>query len=200
MPTMLGGASPSSGVYSGPGVTDNGDGSTFSFDPTAAGGVGTFNVTYTLGGVMASTTLTVVAAPTVTFSTGGLSVQVDAGVQTGLSGGMPAVGVYSGNGVTDNGNGMTYSFDPAAAGEGENVITYTFSDANGCGGAQGAVIAVTAATVPGDNCDEAIDLSALFGGAVDAPQTSGLYDNSGFTTDASDPAVVAGCFFLGRSF
>ena len=150
MPNMLTGGSPNSGVYSGPGVTDNGDGSTFLFDPAAAGGVGDYTITYTLGDQMASSTLSVVAAPTVTFSTGGLSVQVDAGVQTGLSGGMPAGGVYSGNGVTDDGNGMTYSFDPAAAGEGENVITYTFTDANGCGGEQGAVITVTPATVAGD--------------------------------------------------
>ncbi|WP_169433363.1 T9SS type A sorting domain-containing protein [Lewinella cohaerens] len=197
MPTMLGGASPSSGVYSGPGVTDNGDGSTFSFNPAAAGGVGTFNVTYTLGGVMASTTLEVVAAPTVTFSTGGLSVQVDAGVQTGLSGGMPAGGVYSGNGVTDNGNGMTYSFDPAAAGEGENVITYTYSDANGCGGEQGAVITVTALAVPGDLCDEAIDISAQFGQAFNEPQTTGLYDNTDFATGADDPVAGFDCFYGG---
>lgn len=160
MTVSLGGASPTGGVYSGTGVTDDGNGQTFTFD-IAGQGIGSFTVTYTLGIGVASTTLQVVAAPTVTFSTGGLSVQVDAGVQTGLGGGMPAGGVYSGNGVTDNGNGMTYSFNPATAGEGDNVITYTYSDANGCGGAQGAVITVTAATVPGDLCAEAIDLSLI---------------------------------------
>jgi hypothetical protein len=197
MPMMLGGASPSSGVYSGPGVTDNGDGSTFSFNPAAAGGVGTFNVTYTLGGMMASTTLEVVAAPTVTFSTGGLSVQVDAGVQAGLSGGMPAGGVYSGNGVTDDGNGMTYSFDPAAAGEGENVITYTYSDANGCGGEQGAIITVTAIPLPGDLCAEAIDISAQFGGPYNEPQTTNMFNNTNFTTGADDPTAGFDCFYGG---
>ena len=193
---ILGGASPTGGVYSGPGVTDNGNGNDFTFD-VAGQGVGSFNVTYSINGTMASTTLQVVAAPTVTFSTGGLSVQVDAGVQTGLSGGMPAGGVYSGNGVTDNGNGMTYSFDPATAGEGENVITYTYADANGCGGAQGAVITVTPAIVPGDLCAEAIDISTLFGGALDAPQTSGLYDNTNFTAGADDPAAGFDCFYGG---
>jgi hypothetical protein len=34
---------------------------------------------------------------------------LDAGVQTGLGGGTPTGGVYSGPGVTDDGNGMTYS-------------------------------------------------------------------------------------------
>lgn len=45
--TDLGGGSPSGGVYSGPGVTDNGNGSTFTFDPAAAG-VGVHTVTYNI--------------------------------------------------------------------------------------------------------------------------------------------------------
>jgi hypothetical protein len=50
------------------------------------------------------------------------------GVQTGLGGGTPTGGVYSGPGVTDDGNGMTFSFDPAAAGAGTQTISY--GDAN----------------------------------------------------------------------
>lgn len=45
-------------------------------------------------------------------------------VMTGLGGGTPTGGVYSGTGVTDDGNGLTYSFDPAVAGVGIHVITY----------------------------------------------------------------------------
>src|SRR5690606_31141257 len=52
---------------------------------------------------------------------------VDAGVQSGLGGGTPTGGVYSGPGVTDDGNGMTYSFDPAVAGVGTHTLTYTES-------------------------------------------------------------------------
>lgn len=48
-----------------------------------------------------------------------------AGIQTGLEGGSPAGGVYSGPGVTDDGNGLTYTFDPIAAGIGVHTITYT---------------------------------------------------------------------------
>ena len=48
-----------------------------------------------------------------------------AGVQSGLSGGTPVGGVYSGSGVTDNGNGLTYSFDPTTSGVGTHAITYT---------------------------------------------------------------------------
>ncbi|MDC7993856.1 M36 family metallopeptidase [Altibacter sp. HG106] len=42
----------------------------------------------------------------------------------GLGGGTPSGGVYSGPGVTDDGNGATYSFDPAVAGVGVHTITY----------------------------------------------------------------------------
>ena len=49
----------------------------------------------------------------------------DKEVMNGLSGGTPIGGVYSGPGVTDDGNGITYSFDPAAAGVGVHTITYT---------------------------------------------------------------------------
>ncbi len=45
-------------------------------------------------------------------------------IMTGLSGGTPSGGVYSGPGVTDDGNGSTYSFDPAVAGAGIHTITY----------------------------------------------------------------------------
>jgi len=50
---------------------------------------------------------------------------LDAGVQSGLGGGTPTGGVYSGPGVTDEGNGMTYSFDPVTAGVGTHTISYT---------------------------------------------------------------------------
>lgn len=43
---------------------------------------------------------------------------------TGLSGGTPFGGTYSGPGVTDDGNGNTYSFDPVVAGVGVHTITY----------------------------------------------------------------------------
>jgi hypothetical protein len=44
-----------------------------------------------------------------------------------LSGASPAGGVYSGTGVTAGGD-----FDPAVAGLGPHLITYTFTDVNGC--------------------------------------------------------------------
>ncbi|MEM9921326.1 MAG: T9SS type A sorting domain-containing protein [Bacteroidota bacterium] len=131
----LGGGTPMGGTYSGPGVTDGGDGMTYSFDPMMAGvGVQTITYTFTDGnGCMASASdmIEVFALPVVAF-TAPADLCVDAGVQMSLGGGTPMGGTYSGPGVTDGGDGMTYSFDPATAGVGVQTITYTFTDANGC--------------------------------------------------------------------
>jgi hypothetical protein len=45
------------------------------------------------------------------------------GIQT-YGGGTPVGGVYSGPGVTDDGNGLTYTFDPTVAGIGMHTIDY----------------------------------------------------------------------------
>ena len=50
------------------------------------------------------------------------------GVITGLGGGSPTGGVYSGAGVTDDGNGTTYTFDPSVAGAGPVTIGYSTID------------------------------------------------------------------------
>lgn len=47
---------------------------------------------------------------------------------TELKGGIPYGGVYNGPGVTDDGNGETYSFDPLVAGLGTHTITYEVQD------------------------------------------------------------------------
>ncbi|EAQ39850.1 fungalysin metallopeptidase (M36) [Dokdonia sp. MED134] len=41
-----------------------------------------------------------------------------------LGGGLPTGGIYSGPGVTDNGDGQTFTFDPTIAGINDHVITY----------------------------------------------------------------------------
>lgn len=57
------------------------------------------------------------------------SLCITEGVQTGLGGGTPSGGIYSGVGVTDDGNGSTYTFDPNIAGVGTTTVTYTVNDA-----------------------------------------------------------------------
>lgn len=50
------------------------------------------------------------------------------GIQTGLSGGNPSGGVYSGPGVTDDGNGSTFTFDPSVGGPGLVTVSYMVND------------------------------------------------------------------------
>jgi len=146
--TGLGGGSPSGGVYSGPGVTDDGNGTTYSFNPATAG-VGTHTITYTLSGIAATDNVEVFALPTVTFTALADLTTTD-GVQTGLGGGSPSGGVYSGTGVTDDGNGSTYSFDPAGSGVGTHTLTYSFTNTNSCSSSASDDVVVTAgdATAP----------------------------------------------------
>ena len=71
-----------------------------------------------------------ISQPIVTFTAPDLDVCIEDGVITGLGGGSPTGGVYSGPGVIDGNNGTTFSFNPAAAGSGTKTITYSLS--GGC--------------------------------------------------------------------
>lgn len=53
--------------------------------------------------------------------------------------------------------------------------------------------AVTCPILPGDACPDAIDIGALFGQPLNQPQTSGLWDNTFYTSDG-DPAAGYDCF------
>ncbi len=188
--TGLTGGSPAGGVYSGTGITDDGNGMTFTFDPAAVGvGATTLTYTYNTGTVCgestATTTITVAALPTVTFTAPGPFDAGDAAVM--LTGGMPAGGTYSGPGVTDG------NFDPAAAGAGTHTITYTYTDGNGCTASATGEITVTQTLPPDNACSGANDISALFGQTPNEPQTSALFDNTGYNSD-SDPATGYECF------
>ncbi|MDD5508893.1 MAG: HYR domain-containing protein [Bacteroidales bacterium] len=70
-----------------------------------------------------------------------------------LTGGLPAGGVYSGNGVTEG------WFDPATAGNGEHIITYAYEDENGCTDLCTFLITVSGSALSGDaNCDGIVNV------------------------------------------
>ncbi|MDG2447369.1 MAG: HYR domain-containing protein, partial [Flavobacteriaceae bacterium] len=156
MQAGLGGGSPTGGVYSGPGVTDDGNGVTYSFDPTAAG-VGIHTITYTENGNSASDDIEVFALPAVTF-TAPTSPYCPFTTTTGLGGGLPTGGIYSGAGVTDDGNGNSYSFDSTGL-SGDITITYTFTDANGCTNSNSDDVTVQDTTPPTISCPADIILN-----------------------------------------
>lgn len=73
-------------------------------------------------------------SPTVTF-TAPSDRCISAAAELFSLAGSPVVGstgVYSGAGVTNIGDGLSYVFTPATAGVGTHTLTYTFTDGNGC--------------------------------------------------------------------
>ncbi len=121
-PVGLSGGSPAGGTFSGPGVTNG------MFDPSLTG-VGTFTLKYKVvvtGGCSDSINQTITVFPLPFVS---LGVQAPACVNYAsvfLSGGNPVGGTFSGTGVTGD------SLNPAVAGVGQTVITYTYTDSNTC--------------------------------------------------------------------
>lgn len=119
---ILTGGLPTGGTYSGPGVSNG------IFRPALAGS-GIHTIKYTVMGSngcsgSASKTIKVNPKPNVIL-TNFQDVCLDTPAFD-LTGGSPAGGTYSGNGII---NGKFY---PALAGNGSHKITYSYKDANGC--------------------------------------------------------------------
>jgi hypothetical protein len=115
---------------------------------------GAYTVTYTTAGTCpnsSSVSVTINALPTVTF-TAPPSPVCPGEVLSGQGGGAPNGGIYSGPGVTDDGNGLTYTFDAGAAGNGTHTIIYTYSDVNGCVNSASDDVTVEDTTPPVITC------------------------------------------------
>lgn len=121
-PINLAGGNPSGGTYSGPGVSNG------TFYPSQVG-PGTFTINYTIVGSngctnTASTKIKVNPKPSVVL-TNFQDVCMDT-KPFDLTGGFPAGGTYSGDGV------ISGKFYPALAGTGNHNIYYSYKDSNGC--------------------------------------------------------------------
>lgn len=114
-------ATPTGGSFSGPGVNGN------IFNPANAG-TGNHTITYTVtqSGCTnsASQNVTVNALPVVNFTGLNPSYSTNDGPSTLI--GIPAGGVFSGEGISGN------IFSPANAGIGGHNIVYVYTDGNGC--------------------------------------------------------------------
>ncbi|HAQ65305.1 MAG TPA: hypothetical protein DCR43_05580 [Bacteroidales bacterium] len=127
---------PAGGVYSGPGVSEN------RFDPSVAG-VGEHKIIYIYTdengcGDTASASIIVNESPATSLAPFEAVCANQAAFN--LTGGLPEGGTWSGTGVSSG------QFDPAAAGPGEHLITYSIAPVNGCEGMASQPLTVN--TVP----------------------------------------------------
>ena len=91
--------------------------------------------------------------PPITLAVSETSVCLASGAVS-LGGGVVAGGTYSGTGVSDDGNGSTFTFDPVMAGVGTHTITYTAVDCNGDTNTDTDTITVTEVLPELDNCTD----------------------------------------------
>ena len=188
---ILTGGNPAGGTYSGTGVSGG------NFNPATAG-VGTHIITYSYtdgNSCFNSTTqsINVNALPTVTFSS--LSdVCVDA-LPFILSGGNPAGGTYSGTGVIGGG------FNPATAGVGTHIISYSYTDGNNCTDSANQNIVVSSLPI--------VTLNSFIDYCVDAPTftltggipAGGTYSGTGVSGGSFNPSAAgAGTHIITYSY
>jgi hypothetical protein len=180
---LLDGAMPAGGTYSGSGIMQGGY-----FDPAYAG-VGVHTITYSYAdnnqcGNSCTFTIEVFALPQVSCPMD-TAVCVDADPFT-LAGGLPMGGVYSGSGVTAG------VFDPAQAQLGSNLITYNYTDANGC--SSSCTFTVTVNDLPVVECPQdfsvcADDPAFQLGGVS---PTGGVFSGAGVNNGMFNPAIAGG--------
>ena len=195
--TNMGGATPSGGVYSGPGVTDDGNGMTFSFNPPIAG-PGVHSVSYLYADAngcnnSTSDSIEITLNPTASLVTTS-NYCIDAGPQIS-NGGTPAGGTYSGIGITDFGDGINFSFEPDALGVGFHQVWYTFSDSLGCDATDTSVFEIFGLPAIDAGSDVSLcegDSAILSGsGAVSFSWDNGVIDNNPF-----EPTIGTSQFVL----
>ncbi len=176
----LTGGSPSGGNYSGAGIVSG------IFNPSVAG-AGTHTITYNFtnaNGCSASATssITVNAAPSVSLS----SFQPVCSNATSytLTGGSPSGGIYSGTGVSSG------NFNPSVAGVGTHIITYSYTNANGCSGFANSSITVNAVPVVTLASFSSVCSNAAAFTLTGGSPSGGTYSGPGVSSGIFNPATA----------
>lgn len=172
---------PAGGVFSGNGVVNN------KFIPAIAG-IGTHQITYTFtdqyGGCSKSTTqsVNIVGLPNVSFS--GLDSAYCADASIALLSGIPANGVFNGDGIDGN------SFNPSMAGVGSHSITYTYTDPYGCKNTKVAKVKVN--TIPSVSIMELSPSYCINSAAAILVGTpaGGSFSGEGITDNIFNPTIA----------
>ena len=204
----LTGSQASGVVFSGSGITDNGNGTAI-FNPAAAGaGQHIIGYVYTDGyGCTHSTaqTTTVNPLPVVSFSGLSASYCINAPAIS-LNGNQAPGGIFTGAGITANING-TAVFDPLTAGVGAHTIGYAYTDANGCTNSMARNVTINAlpfVSFSGLSVSYCINASAVT--LTGNHETGSVFTGPGITntgngTAVFDPATAgAGLHTIGYAY
>ena len=183
LPFAVSGGVPSGGFYMGPGILNG------VFNPGLSG-AGLFDILYTVSsgnGCQASTivTITVNSLPVVSSTTLN-PVYCHNAASVNLIGNHAPSGIFTGPGVTNNGNG-TAVFSPILAGEGgPYAISYTYTNSNGCTASYNQMVAVTGT---GTGCSIGVQASYCL--------SSNNYPIYGFPAGGvfTGPGIVNGSLF-----
>lgn len=170
----LTGGSPAGGVYSGVGVSAG------QFDPSVGTQTITYTVTFAPGCVdSASEVFQVNQLPVVAFNTLGNICLTTAPFT--LNTATPPGGVYSGQGVSNN------IFNPAAAGLGTKILTYTYSVPGGCVVSDTALVTIVncsncsspAFANTGGNITSCTSGAVQLAGSISGSATSAFWSGNG---------------------
>lgn len=168
----INGESPAGGTFSGVGVSSN------TFDPASGSQVITYS--YTDGNNCSNSvtqTITVNTAPTVLHDPIA-DICANAGV-TAISGGSPVGGTYTGTGISGT------DFDPLA---GNQILVYSYTDANGCSGSTNVSITVIPSeTATLSSFTAVCDNEGIIPLTQGSP-SGGTYSGVGVSGDNFDPA------------
>jgi hypothetical protein len=175
----LTGGNPAGGTYSGDGVSAG------QFNPATAG-VGPHTITYTYnnGACTNTCTFTITVTPgSAPACPANISVCVNAG-SFALSGGNPAGGTYSGDGVSAG------QFNPATAGVGPHTITYTYTNGNSCTGS--CTFTITVNPLPVVSCpgNSSVCINAGTFTLTGGSPAGGTYSGAGVSGGQFNPATA----------
>jgi hypothetical protein len=171
---------PTGGIYSGIGVNGN------SFSPATLA-VGTYTLTYTYVDVnscsnTATTTIVINSIPSVSSSAANSSICANS--TTNALSGLPTGGTFSGAGVSGN------NFNASVAGSGSQVITYSYTDVNGCSASSTTTIVVNAlptVSLSAANDSACVNQTTL---ALTGLPSGGTYSGTGVTGSTFNPSAA----------
>ncbi|MCB0481921.1 MAG: right-handed parallel beta-helix repeat-containing protein [Flavobacteriales bacterium] len=171
-------ASPTGGTYSGTGIYGN-------MFYTDSSGTGTFAISYEYldgNGCVTNATANQVVDTLPTVSAPTYSTVCSNTPAFALSGGLPVSGTYSGTGITSN------QFDAVTAGSGSHLITYTYTDGNGCANSDtNSILVNTAPTVTMTAIADQCANNSAFTITGGSP-ASGIYTVNNVVTNTFNPS------------